>query len=132
VGTVGTWLDVGASSQFKDRTLAATFTNFGQTTVDLFAPGVNLNSTVPGNKYAVFSGTSMACPSAAGVAALVWSQMPELSAQDLKARLITSVRSRAGLSVRLPSDHTQDVPFETLSITGGISDAYKAIVGASL
>lgn len=129
VGEVGTWLDVGASSQFKDRTLTATFTNFGQTTVDLFAPGVNLNSTIPGNKYAVFSGTSMACPSAAGVAALVWSQMPELSAQDLKARLMTSVRSRAGLSVRLPSDHTKDVAFETLSITGGISDAYKALVG---
>lgn len=132
IDTVETWLDVGASSQFKDRTLAATFTNFGQTTVDLFAPGVNLNSTIPGNKYAVFSGTSMACPSAAGVAALVWSQMPELSAKDLKARLMTSVRSRAGLSVRLPSDHSQDVPFETLSITGGISDAYRALTGASL
>ncbi len=129
IDTVGTWLDVGASSQFKDRTLTATFTNFGQTQVDLFAPGVNLNSTVPGNKYAVFSGTSMACPSAAGVAALVWSQMPELSAQELKARLMGTVRSRAGLSVRLPSDHAKDVPFETLSITGGISDAYSAIVG---
>lgn len=132
VDTVGAWLDIGASSQFKDRTLTATFTNFGQTTVDLFAPGVNLNSTIPGNKYAIFSGTSMACPSAAGVAALVWSQLPELTAQELKARLMETTRSRAGLSVRLPSDHKQDVSFETLSITGGISDAYKALVGASL
>lgn len=128
VDTVGTWLDVGASSQYKDRTLAATFTNFGQTTVDLFAPGVNLNSTIPGNLYAIFSGTSMACPSASGVAALVWSQMPEVSAHDMKARLLSTVRSRAGLSVRLPSDHTKDVPFETLSITGGIADAYAALI----
>ena len=127
VDTINTWLDVGASSQFRNRTLTATFTNFGQTMVDLFAPGVNLNSTIPGNKYAVFSGTSMACPSAAGVAALVWSQMPELSAADVKSRLMSTVRSRAGLMVRLPSDHAQDVLFESLSITGGIADAFKAL-----
>jgi cell wall-associated protease len=127
VDEIKTWLDVGASSQFRDRTLTATFTNYGQTMVDLFAPGVNLNSTIPGNKYAVFSGTSMACPSAAGVAALVWSQMPELSAVELKDRLLSTVRSRAGLMVRLPSDHSQDVPFETLSITGGIADAFKTL-----
>lgn len=128
VDTVGTWLDVGASSQFNNRTLAATFTNFGQTTVDVFAPGVNLNSTIPGNRYAVFSGTSMACPSAAGVAALVWSQWPELTAEEMKARLTETVRSRAGLLVRLPSDHTKDVPFESLSMTGGIVDAFKALL----
>lgn len=127
VDTVGTWLDVGASSQFKTSALTATFTNFGQTTVDLFAPGVKLNSTVPGNKYAVFSGTSMACPSAAGVVALAWSQMPELSAHEMKARLLGTVRSRAGLSVRLPSDHSKTVLFETLSVTGGIADAFSAI-----
>lgn len=78
-------------------------------------------------EVAVFSGTSMACPSVLGVAALVWSQMPELSASDLKARLMGTARSRAGLSVRLPSDQTKDVPFETLSITGGIADAFRAL-----
>jgi subtilisin family serine protease len=88
---------------------------------------VDIESTVPGNKYAVFSGTSMACPSTSGVAALVWSQMPELSALELKARLLETVRSRAGLSVRLPSDLSKNVPFETLSITGGIADAFAAI-----
>lgn len=128
MGEISTWMDIGASSQYKNKTLTATFTNFGQRTVDIFAPGVNLNSTVPDNKYAIFSGTSMACPSAAGVAALVWAELPDLTAQELKERLMTRSRSRAGLSVRLPSNHAVSVPFETLSITGGIVDAYRALI----
>jgi cell wall-associated protease len=127
VETISTWLDVGASGQFHDRTLTATFTNYGQKTVDLFAPGVGVVSTIPDNKYASFNGTSMACPAAAGVAALVWSEMSQLSAYELKARLMSTARSRAGLLVRLPSDHKQDVPFETLSIAGGIADVYSAL-----
>ncbi len=124
---ISTFFDVGASSQFKTRELTATFTNFGQTLVDLFAPGVRIKSTIPNNQYAIFSGTSMACPSAAGVAALVWSQNPHLTAVEMKDLLMKSTRSRAGLLVRLPSDHKQDVLFETLSKTGGIIDAFRAL-----
>lgn len=127
-GQLQSWMDIGASSQYKNRTLTATFTNFGQKNVDIFAPGVNLNSTIPDNQYAIFSGTSMACPAAAGVAALVWAEHPEMSARELKERLMSRSRSRAGLSVRLPSNHTVNVPFETLSITGGIIDAYRALI----
>lgn len=127
VDEISTYLDIGASSQFKNRELTATFTNFGQKSVDFFAPGVRLNSTIPGNRYAVFSGTSMACPAAAGVTALVWSQYPEKSALEIKDILIQSTRSRAGLSVRLPSNHSKNVSFETLSKTGGIVDAFRAL-----
>ncbi len=127
VGVVNSWLDVGASSQFRNRYLTASFSNFGHSTVDLFSPGVNLRSTIPDNRYAVYSGTSMASPAAAGVAALVWSQEPRLSVQELKSKLMSSARSRAGLMVQLPGDSSQDVPFETLSVTGGIIDAYAAI-----
>ncbi len=128
IGQLSSFMDIGASSQYNDRTLTATFTNFGQNSVDIFAPGVNLNSTIPNNRYAIFSGTSMACPSAAGVAALILSEHPELSAKDVKELMMTRSRSRAGLSVRLPSNHTISVPFETLSITGGIVDAYRALI----
>lgn len=124
---ISTYFDVGASSQFKTRELTATFTNFGQTIVDLFAPGVRIKSTIPNNEYAIFSGTSMACPSAVGVAALVWSQNPQLTALEVKDLLMKTTRSRAGLLVRLPSDHSKDVLFETLSKTGGIIDAFRAL-----
>ncbi|MCB0348672.1 MAG: S8 family serine peptidase [Bdellovibrionales bacterium] len=127
VGKVDSFLDIGASSSFLTRELTATFTNFGQTTVDIFAPGVNLLSSIPDNQYAVFSGTSMASPSAAGVAALVWSQKPELSAIELKQLMMSKARLRHNLLVRLPSDNSQDVLFETLSITGGIADAYRML-----
>jgi subtilisin family serine protease len=127
VGTVDNFMDIGASSSFKARDLPATFTNFGQTTVDIFAPGVNLLSTIPDNQYASFSGTSMASPSAAGVAALVWSQKPNLTALEVKQLMMSTARLHTGLQVRLPSDHTKDVGFEILSISGGIADAYKML-----
>lgn len=130
VGTVGSWITVGASGQNKSRELTAKFSNYGQKNVDLFAPGVGVTSTIPGNQYGVSSGTSMACPATAGVAALVWSHMPHLTAIEVKERILRTVRSRAGLMVGLPGNYTQDVPFETLSVTGGIVDAYSAITEA--
>lgn len=69
----------------------ASFSNFGVTQVDLAAPGVNILSTVPGNRYAQFSGTSMATPHVAGAAALLLSAFPNMKATDLKAVLMESV-----------------------------------------
>ncbi len=68
----------------------ASFSNFGLTTVDLGAPGVAILSTTPGNTYSVFSGTSMATPHVAGVAALVLSANSTLSVDELKDILINS------------------------------------------
>nr|WP_136251003.1 S8 family serine peptidase [Ningiella ruwaisensis] len=64
--------------------------SYGLTTVDIAAPGSAVLSTVPGNNYATFSGTSMATPHVAGTAALVWSINPDLSAVEMKQLLMDS------------------------------------------
>jgi cell wall-associated protease len=122
---VRTWIEVGASSALKGENLPAPFSNYGQKDVDLFSPGLRVNSTTPNNTYSVFSGTSMASPVAAGVAALVMSQKPDLSPLALRSAILTSVRKYDGLVVRLPgSDPIQAVLFSRLSLTGGVIDAY--------
>ena len=69
----------------------AWFTNYGATTVDLAAPGVDILSTLPGNSYGSFSGTSMATPHVSGAAALVWSKFPALTPVQVKGRLLSSI-----------------------------------------
>ena len=81
---------MGASSWKGGEDLPAKFSNYGQQQVDLFAPGVDILSTVPGNQYERDSGTSMAAPVVTGVAALVMSYYPNLSASDVRKILIAS------------------------------------------
>jgi thermitase len=69
----------------------ASFSNYGFDSVHVAAPGVLIHSTLPGNQYAAWSGTSMAAPHVAGLAALVWSQNPEMSALDVKERILSTV-----------------------------------------
>ena len=68
----------------------ASFSNFGLTTVDLGAPGVNILSTLPGG-YGAYNGTSMATPHVAGVATLMLAQDPTLTVNEIKWRLLASV-----------------------------------------
>ncbi|MGE0614599.1 MAG: S8 family serine peptidase [Bacteriovoracia bacterium] len=126
VAEIPTWLEIGASSQFNDQRLTAVFSNYGKKNVDVFAPGVDLNSTTPGNTYSVFSGTSMACPAAAGVAAVIWSQNPELSASQVKAVLLKNARDKADLPVLIPGTMTL-APYGTLSQTGGEAEVFSAL-----
>ena len=69
----------------------AYFSNYGTKTTHLAAPGVNVYSTVPGNKYASLSGTSMACPHVAGAAALIWSRNPKMTYKQVKDILLNTV-----------------------------------------
>lgn len=69
----------------------ASFSNTGLKSVHLAAPGVDIYSTTPGNEYQRMSGTSMACPHAAGAAALLWSAHPNWTYKEVKARLLESV-----------------------------------------
>ena len=128
------WMNVGASSWKNAADLPATFSNYGKTNVELFAPGVDIYSTVPDNKYEANNGTSMASPVVAGVAALVMSYYPELSANEVKQILINSVTvPKSGTVVRPGnSEGIVEVPFSSLSITGGIVNAYNALKLAEL
>ncbi len=121
------WIEVGASAWGEDGKLAASFSNYGKVNVDLFAPGVQIYSTAPGNKYKNAQGTSMASPVTAGVAALLLSYFPELSAVDVKDILMKSVRTFDGLMVTKPGTKDEEVDFAELSVSGGIVNAYEAV-----
>jgi subtilisin family serine protease len=68
----------------------ASFSNFGQTTVQVAAPGTFVLSTTPGNNYGMGSGTSMATPHVSGVAALVFSRQPSLSPSQVRQRIVST------------------------------------------
>jgi subtilisin family serine protease len=121
------WIEVGASSWKGGDSLAAPFSNFGQQQVDVFAPGVDILSTVPGNGYARESGTSMAAPVVSGLAALLMDYYPNLTAADIKRVIVFSVSRHADQMVLQPGDDTKKVPFGSLSISGGIVNAYNAL-----
>jgi len=125
------WIEVGASTKSPDENLPAYFSNYGAKSVDLFAPGYKIYSTTPNNTYSVYSGTSMATPEVAGIAALVLSQKPTLSPAELKKILTSTVTTFGNLEVNLPNEdantETKKVPFSSLSATGGVVNAYRAL-----
>ena len=120
------WIEVGASSWKPLASLPAEFSNYGREQVDLFAPGVDILSTVPGGGLKRESGTSMAAPVVSGVAALLMAYFPELTAMQVRGILLESVRTLPDLEVRRPGDGSR-VKFSTLSRTGGVIDAYAAV-----
>ncbi|MGK0489126.1 MAG: subtilisin family serine protease [Candidatus Endobugula sp.] len=121
------WIEVGASSWGKEGDYIGNFTNYGDKTVDLFAPGVAIYSTAPSNQYQDAQGTSMASPVTAGVAAMLFSYFPDLNAEQVKDILMRSVRKLDGLRVLLPGSIDQDINFSKLSKSGGIINAYEAV-----
>lgn len=122
------WLEIGALSWKGGEDAPASFSNYGKENVDLFAPGVDIYSTMPDGDYAPMSGTSMASPVAAGVAALIRSYYPELSAEQVKEVLMsTTVASKDMQEVKLPGGDGKMVPFSDLSVTGGTVSAYEAV-----
>jgi subtilisin family serine protease len=127
-GRAQNWIDVGASSWKGEDNLAASFSNYGQGEVDVFAPGVDILSTVPGGGYEKNSGTSMAAPVVSGLAAVLMSYYPDLTAADVK-RIILASATRRGeqMVVRPGSPNGEKVRFGSLSATGGIVNAYAAV-----
>ena len=125
-GSAKNMISVGASSIDTGFALTAPFSNYGQTKVDLFAPGVDIYSSYPDNKYQYASGTSMATPVVAGIAALIMEYYPDLTDVQVKTILLESVTPLRGKMVYKPGTK-EKVDFATLSSTGGIVNAYNAL-----
>ena len=124
------WITVGASGDPTNGGIVAGFSNYGKKEVDIFAPGVQIYSTLPGgNKYGNASGTSMACPVVAGTAALILSYYPNLSAQQVKFAIENSAK-KITQNVTLPGTD-ELVPFNELSKSGGLLNANSALQLAS-
>ena len=125
-GKAANWIEVGNNQPALDANLVAPSSNYGKKTVDLFAPGTEILSTYPDKKFETMTGTSMACPVAAGVAALIWSHFPRLTAAQIKKLLMESA-FKPDLEVRCPGTGKMQ-PFSSLSVSGGIVNARQAVV----
>ncbi|QNE40254.1 S8 family serine peptidase [Hymenobacter sp. NBH84] len=123
--TIPNLITVGASSRTNDQELVADFSNYGKKNVDVFAPGVQINSTLPNNTYGNESGTSMAGPMVAGMAAVLKSYFPKLTPEDLK-RIIRESATPLHTKVLKPGGKTT-IDFAELSNTGGLVNLYKAV-----
>ena len=126
------WITVGASGDPKLGTLVAGFSNYGKKEVDVFAPGMQIYSTIPGgDTYGNAQGTSMASPVVAGLAAFVLSYYPTLTAEQLKSVI---ERSAGKLPAKVKNPETgETVSLSDISVTGGLVNAYEAIkVAASV
>ena len=138
-GRAKNFITVGASGDSTNGGFTASFSNYGKNEVDVFAPGVNIYSTLPGgDKYGNYSGTSMACPVVAGVAALVLEYFPDLSAEQVKYvidKSATPIKDKVILpgTQKSPggSDNPEMISLSDISITGGEVNAYEAVKLAS-
>ncbi|GAB4203402.1 MAG: S8 family peptidase [Bacteroidia bacterium] len=122
------FVDVGALSWKDSLNIAAPFSNYGKKTVDFFSPGVDIYSTVPEGKYDWASGTSMAAPTVAGVAAVLKSYFPDLTPKQIKKILTETVRTKyKNKKVIKPGTKDNLIEFSELSKTGGIVNMYDAV-----
>ncbi|MES1224656.1 MAG: S8 family peptidase, partial [Bacteroidota bacterium] len=121
----GNFITVGWNRPLFDYRLAHPYSDYGKLNVDLFAPGSDIFSTVPGNAYDNKSGSSMSTPVVSGVAALLFSYFPTLSMKQVKEILLQSV-FKPDQTVNKPQTKTP-VRFDSLSASGGIVNAYNAV-----
>jgi len=124
------FLSVGATEQKYGSGVVANYSNYGKNTVDVFAPGSNIYSTYPNNTYKAEGGTSMSAPMVAGVAALIRSQYPKLSAAQVKQVIMDSgLPLKAKVIVGGNSNNVK--PFGELSKSAKLVNAYNALIMAS-
>ena len=123
------FLTVGALNYKYGSEMVANFSNYGKTNVDVFAPGVKIWATTPLNTYEFLQGTSMAAPEVAGVAAMIRSFYPNLSAQQVKQILMDS-----GLSINtqvvLGGESSNTESFSNISKSGKMVNMYNALIMA--
>ncbi|MEO8516314.1 MAG: S8 family serine peptidase [Flavobacterium sp.] len=122
------FIKVGGITFNGNKKFLATFTNYGKNTVDIFAPSFFLKTTDANVGYSYRDGTSMASPIVAGVAALIRSQYPKLTAKQVKQILLDS-SVKYDLEVKVPGEKAGTFkPFNELSKSGGVINAYNALL----
>jgi len=125
---VNNWLEVGASAYKNDDNLKADFSNYGKHTVDVFAPGFMINSTVPNSKYDEFDGTSMAAPVVSGLSALIWSYYPSLRATQIRDIIIRSVvKVDKKIKYKTEKEESKRAYLSDISVSGGVVNAFNAL-----
>jgi len=121
------YITVGALTASYGTDMIASFSNYGKGAVDIFAPGDQIYSAMPGNNYDLQGGTSMAAPAVAGLAAVIRSQYPQLTASEVKQVLLDS-----GLSVPLKVQVGDQLrSLEELCRSGKIANLYQALLLAA-
>lgn len=126
-GEAAAWIEVGASSSSDDENLVASFSNYGKKNVDVFAPGVAIYSSTPGSKYDYHDGTSMAAPVVTGLAALIRSYYPKLSAVQVKEIILKSVVKVNHPVTVFVDRQPRVVSMADVCNTGGVVNAYNAL-----
>ena len=118
------YLSVGALTPSYGPDMIASFSNYGKKGVDLFAPGDEIYSTIPNSNYGVEGGTSMAAPAVAGMAALIRSLYPQLTAVQVK-RIILDSGLSVPMKVRVGE---QEFSLAELCVSGKIANLYTALL----
>lgn len=124
------FITVGALEPKYGSGMIAGFSNYGKINVDIFSPGAKIYSTTPENEYDTKGGTSMASPAVAGLAAVIRSYYPKLTAAQVKKVILDS-----GLplttKVVVGGDANDVRPFSDLSKSARIANLYNAFILAS-
>jgi subtilisin family serine protease len=118
------YLSVGALTPYYGPDMIASFSNYGKNRVDIFAPGDEIYSTLPNSNYGVEGGTSMAAPAVAGMAALIRSLYPQLTAVQVKSIILDSGLS-VPMKVRIGE---QELALSDLCVSGKIANLYTALL----
>jgi cell wall-associated protease len=122
-------ITIGALNFEYGEKVVARFSNIGKVNVDVFAPGVKIYATTPENTYKYLQGTSMAAPNAAGVAAIIRSYYPKLSASQVKHILMDSGVAIT-TDVVVGGNLKDSRSFTALSKSGKMVNAYNALLMA--
>lgn len=126
---IDNFLNVGALNPVYGPNMIAGFSNYGKSNVDVFAPGVRIYATVENNGYEFLQGTSMASPAVAGVAAMLRSYYPELTAAQVK-KIIMDSGVTTQIKVILGGDESNQRPFSDISKSGKMVNMYNAFLMA--
>lgn len=121
------FISVGSLDPKYGSGMISSFSNYGKINVDIFAPGGEIYSTYPENTYKSIGGTSMASPAVAGIAALIRSYYPKLTAPQVK-KIIMDSGLALTTKVMIGGDPSNVKPFSDLSKSQRIANAYNALI----